>query len=194
MNVLKIHTHMITLTVLLLAGCTQTPQQVWLAPTVHVQASFEGNGTTIAVNVVDGRPSKSLGYFGKTRDASSEITTAQDITAVVAQEILTGMRNKGFVVVDGKSKGDAKLTVEVRLLDYSTAPDTLTGSVNIKSALRVVAAKNGKYLEKTYRADNEKRVVVVPSAATNEQWINEAFSDVLRQLFADSQLSLFLTQ
>ena len=98
------------------------------------------------------------------------------------------------MVFGEQTSQDAKLNVEVQLLEYATSPNTWTGDVYIKSAMKAVASKHGKTLEKMYRANFDKRVVVVPTAATNEQWINEALGDVLRQLLEDRDLSFFLTE
>jgi hypothetical protein len=60
--------------------------------------------------------------------------------------------------------------------------------------LKAVASKNGKTYEKMYRTEKEERVVIVPTADTNEKWINEALSDVLKQLLYDDGLTIFLAQ
>ena len=194
MKALKSITGILSLTLLLLAGCAQSPQRVWLEPKLNVPTSSLGEGKVVAVDVVDRRPSPSLGNFGKSRDASTELSTEQDVALVVKQEVIAGMRKKGFVAVEEQSNRDAKLNVEVQLLEYATSPNTWTGDVYIKSAMKAVASKNGKTLEKMYRANFDKRVVVVPTAANNEQWINEALGDVLRQLLEDRDLSSFLTE
>lgn len=194
MKALNSCVYMLTLTLLLVAGCAQAPQRVWLEPKLNVPSSSVGEGRVVAVDVVDRRPSPSLGNYGKSRDTSTELSTEQDIALVVKQEVIAGMRKKGFVAVEEQTSRDAKLNVELLSLEYATSPNTWTGDVYIKSAMKTVASKNGKTLEKMYRANFDKRVVVVPTAATNEQWINEALGDVLRQLLEDGELSLFLTQ
>ncbi len=110
------------------------------------------------------------------------------------KEIIEGLKKKGFTAVDDTSASSTKLSVEVRLLEYSTSQGFWTGGVNIKGALKAVASKNGKSYEKMYRTDKEERVVVVPTAQTNEKWINDALSEVLKQLLDDNGLTLFLTQ
>lgn len=185
---------LLTITLLLLAGCAQSPQQVWLEPKLNVPPSSLGEGRVVAVDVVDRRPNASLGNYGKSRDASTELSTGQDIALVVKQEVISGMRKKSFVAVEEQANRDARINVEVLSLEYATSPNTWTGDVYIKSAIKATASKNGKTLEKMYRANFDKRVVVVPTATTNEQWLNEALGDVLRQLLEDRELSLFLTQ
>lgn len=179
---------------LCLSGCAFNPQQVNLAPTVSVMSSSEGKAAAVAVHVVDERPSKSLGRRGTAYGAAAEITAAQDVGAVVQKEIIEGLRKKGFAATDENGSAGAKLSVEVRLLEYSTSQGFWTGGVNIRGALKAVATKNGKTYEKMYRTDKEERVAVVPTAETNAKWINGALSEVLRQLLDDSGLFMFLTQ
>ncbi len=193
-------THKISSSIILIAallasaGCAFTPQQANIAPTVTVMSSSEGKGVAVAVRVTDERPSKSLGRRGTAVGAAAEITAAQDVAAVVQKEIIDGLKKKGFVAVEDSGASSTKLSVEVRLLEYSTSQGFWTGGVNIKGALKAVASKNGKTYEKMYRTDKEERVVVVPTAETNEKWINGALSEVLRQLLDDNGLTMFLTQ
>ena len=165
-----------------------------IAPTVTVVSSSEGTGVAVAVRVTDERPSKSLGRRGTGIGDAAEITAAQDLAAVVQKEIIDGLKKKGFVAVDDSGASSTKLSVEVRLLEYSTSTGFFTGGVHIKGALKAVASKNGKTYEKMYRTEKEERVVIVPTADTNEKWINEALGDVLKQLMDDGGLTIFLTQ
>jgi uncharacterized lipoprotein len=176
----------------LLYGCAFTSQQASLRPTVSFSSSNEGKNVAVAVRVVDERPSKSLGRRGTAYGAAAEITAAQDVAAVVQQQIIDGLRKKGFNPVDYGEQKDPRLTVEVRLLEYSTSQGFWTGGVHIKGALKAIAVRTGSNYERMYRSEKEERVVVVPTAETNEQWINDALNEVLRQLFEDTGLFRFL--
>ena len=175
-------------------GCAFTPQTANIAPTVDVVSSSEGKGIIVALSVTDERPSKSLGHRGAGFSNGAEIKEAQDLPAIVQKEVTDGLRKKGFLVVDGSGSSNAKLVVEIRLLDYSTSVGFWTGGVDLKGALKAVANKNGKTYEKMYRYDKEERIVFVPGADTNEKWINAALSNVLTQLLDDNGLTMFLTQ
>lgn len=194
MNKMKACFSLTVIATLLLSGCAFTPQKANIAPTVSVMNSSEGQGIAVSVRVSDERPSKSLGRRGTAYGAAAEITAAQDVAAIAQKEILTGLRKKGFVATDSESSAPAQLIVEVRLLEYSTSQGFWTGGVHIKGALKAVALKDGKTYEKMYRSEKEERVVVVPTAETNEMWINSAFSDVLTQLLDDNGLIMFLSQ
>jgi len=53
------------------------------------------------------------------------------------------------------------------------------------AALKGVSVRDGKTYERMYRYDNEKRVVVVPTANRNDEMLNAALTDVMTQFFDD---------
>ena len=149
-----IRSSMIALVALLtLSGCAFTPQTANIAPFVTVMTSSEGKGVAVVVRVTDERPSKSLGRRGTAYGAAAEITAAQDIAVVVQKELIVGLKKKGFGVVDDSDGTNAKLSVEVRLLEYTTAQGFWTGGVIVRSAVKAVATKNGRTYEKLYRTE-----------------------------------------
>ena len=175
-----------------MSGCAFTPQQATLAPAVNIVTSAEGKGVPVALRVVDERSSKSLGRRGTAYGAAAEITSAQDVAVIVQQQMIDGLKKKGFEPLDYDEGKSPRMTVEIRMLEYSTAQGFWTGGVQIQGAMKAIASKNGKMYEHMYRSEKKERVVVVPTAKTNEQWINSALSDVLNQLFEDSGLFTFL--
>lgn len=177
-----------------LGGCAFTPQQANLAPIVSIASSNEGNNVTVAVRVLDERLSKTLGRRGTAYGAAAEITAAQDVAVVVQKHILAGLREKGFNPVDYAEAKDPSLTVEVRLLEYSTSTGFWTGGVHIKGAVKAIAVRGGANYERMYRTEKEERVVVVPTAEMNEQWLNTALSNVLHEMFEDVGLFRFLAK
>jgi uncharacterized lipoprotein YajG len=176
-----------------LGGCAFTPQKAALAPVVSVATSSEGKGVVVAVRVVDERPSKSLGHRGGGYGAAAEITSTEDVAMVVQKQVVEGLKKKGFEIVDYDDAKDPRLTVEVRLLEYSTSMGFWTGGVAIQGAIKAVASRGGKTYDHMYRSEKKERVVIVPNAKTNEGWINSALGDVLSQMFDDAVLVKFLT-
>ncbi len=177
----------------LLGGCAFAPQKATLAPVVDVASSSEGEGITVAVRVVDERPSKSLGRRGTAYGAAAEITTDQDLAVIVQQQLTDGLKKKGFEVMDYSDNKDPRLSIEIRLLEYTTSQGFWTGGVQIQGAIKAVAAHNGDSFERLYRSEKNERIVIVPTAATNESWINTALSDLMNQLFEDVDLFRFLS-
>ncbi|HET6912962.1 MAG TPA: YajG family lipoprotein [Rhodanobacteraceae bacterium] len=176
----------------LLSGCAFNAENVNLHPTISSPHTSEGQGVSVAVHVVDDRASKSLGHRGTAYGAAAEITTNADVAAIVSDKVAQALAARGFTVNGPDRENSAKLTVEVRLLDYSTSTGFWTGGVQVQAALKAVASKSGKNFEQMYRSNNEHRVVVVPPADTNEEWINETLGDVITKLVSDDKLIEFL--
>ena len=179
---------------LILTGCAFSPQKANLRPLVDITQGAEGQGITVAVRVVDERPSQSLGRRGTAYGAAAEITSGSDLETVVRVKVSTALSARGFTVNAAGVASNAKLTVEIRLLEYSTSQGFWTGGVQIQGALKALASKNGNDYEQFYRSNKEERVAVVPTAKTNEEWINAALSDVLNQLASDPKLIDFLAR
>lgn len=160
---------------------------------VSVMESSEGKNVQVAIRVMDERPSKSLGHRGSAYGKAAEITSLEEIAVIVQREVANGLRKKGFTTADYSHEASPRMTIEIRLLEYSTSTGFWTGGVHIKGALKVQATNAGKSYEKFYRSEKEERVVVVPTAETNEKWINDALSDLLTQLLEDNALIQFLS-
>jgi len=172
----------------LLTGCAFTPQEANLDPTISVMPSQEGQGVTVSVNVVDERPSKSLGHRGSGYGKGAEITATQDLDVVVYDKVTAALRTKGFTVADAGVESPVSLKIEVRLLEYTTSVGFWTGGVHVNGALKAIADNNGEIYERMYRSDDEERVVFVPDATSNEKMINESLSFLLNQVIGDNAL------
>ena len=177
-------------------GCTNiVPQQANLSPKVSVIASNEGRNIAVGVRVIDERASKDLGRHGFASTNTAEITATQDIVMVVQQQVLDGLRMKGFNPVKYGAPKEPQLTIEIRLLEYTTFQLNLwTGDIRVKGALKAVATRASSNYERMYRSENEKSIerAGLPSAEWNEQFINATLTDLLNDLFKDKDLFKFL--
>jgi uncharacterized lipoprotein YajG len=169
----------------LASGCAFTPQVAQINPNLEVASGDLGAGITVAFRVVDERDTKTIGNRGAAFGKGAKITSAQDVAALVHQEIAEGLGKKGFGITDYREDASPRLTVELRSLEYGTSVGFWTGGVQIVAALKGVGVKDGKTYERMYRYDNEKRVVVVPTAGKNDEMLNLALTDVLAQFFDD---------
>ncbi|MHB1944300.1 YajG family lipoprotein [Metallibacterium sp.] len=183
---------LVALAVALLSGCAFNAQTVNLRPTVPNVHSTIGQGVSVAVRVFDERASKSLGHRGGAEGAAAEITTNSNVAALVAEQVTRALQDKGFTVLGPNANGNAKLTVDIRLLQYSTSVGFWTGGIEIQATLEAKAEKAGKKYEKMYRVKNEQRAIIVPTADKNAEWINQALGDVITKLVSDQKLLTFL--
>jgi len=148
-----------------LVSCAYTPQTARLEPNVNIATSSEGKGATVSVKVVDERPEDTIGHRGAAAlFKGAEISLNQDLEKLFQTEI------------------------------YYTSTGFWTGGVHTKAAVKAMANVEGDSYENFYRVENEKRVVIVPTAEANEKLINEILNDILKKLFDDSELINFLAK
>jgi uncharacterized lipoprotein YajG len=169
-------------------SCAFTTQTAVLDAEIEMPESNEGGGSTVHVKVVDERPDKGLGHRGTAYGKGAPITTEQDMESLILEELLTGLAKKGFTPMRCGADNEPNLKVEIRLFKYSTSTGFWTGGIHTKAAFKVFADAHGNTYEKMYRVDNEDRVVVVPTAETNQEYLNKLLTDVLLQLFEDREL------
>jgi uncharacterized lipoprotein YajG len=151
-----------------------------------------GKNKKVGVRVVDERPSATLGRRGIGGTTGAKITTAQDLSEVVKKKVFEGLINMGFAPVNYRLQKEPRLTIEIRFLDYSTSAGFWTGKVQIRGAIKAIAAKKGDMYDKMYRVEKEETIMAVPGAERNERMINDVLSDVLAKLFNDVDLFEFL--
>jgi uncharacterized lipoprotein YajG len=179
---------------LMFTGCAFNAQKATFNPIVNVASSNAGKGSQVGLKVDDERPSSSLGHRGNAYGAAAEITTDQDLAALIREKVASGLTKEGYQVVNYLQSSGARLTLELRDLKYSTSTGFWTGGVDVDGAIKAIGSNGGDTYEKLYRTDKKSRVVVVPTAGTNEQWLNEALSDLLRQVFEDPELAALLSR
>ena len=181
----------------ILMGCAFTPQQVTFNPKLDtITNSNQGNNVSVSVQVSDERVSKSLGRRGSGYGPAAEISSTENLADIVNDQLVSGLRKKGFNAVSAKNDAgtNAKLLIEIRLLEYSTSMGFWTGGVHIKGAVKALAQKNNKAFDQIYRVEKEERVVVVPTAETNSEWLNQTLTELLTQVLQDANLVNFLAQ
>jgi uncharacterized lipoprotein YajG len=176
----------------LLSGCVWVHQTAILKLDPQITPSSVGHGATIAVRVLDKRPTQTLGYRGLDSQNAS-ITTDQDVVALFQQKILQGLERKGFNALGYGEPSPRLLTVEIRQIEYSTDMEFWKGTIRAKAALRAFSTKDGAIFDKTYVGARKDTVVEAPPAKTNERLINGAISDAVLYLLEDERLVWFLT-
>jgi uncharacterized lipoprotein YajG len=187
-----LRTFLLAACAVLITACAFTPQQATLAPKAYVSESSEGAGTPVTLRVNDERPTKQLGNRGSVYGKMAAITTKQDVAVVISEQLTAGLKRRGYSVQSTSREGQPDLAVELRALDYSTSTGFWTGGVQVTAAMKVRVVRGSQTYEKMYRSEHEERVVVVPTAATNEGWLNRALDELLAQFFDDAGLFTFL--
>ena len=168
-------------------------QKALLNPILDVKSENVGNNIQVGVKVLDERPEKILGYRGAASvSKGGVITTDQEVAEVFSEKIKEGLTIKGFQPTSYSDDISRTLKIEIRSLEYYTSTGFWTGGIHTKASLKAIAQNSGKEYEEYYRGGNEERIMVVPSAEENDNFINIAVSEVLEKLFNDKKLFEFL--
>lgn len=176
-----------------MVACADKPQSVKLIPDVPVIESSQGKGKLIRVKVVDRRPNNVIGYRSSSSISNGgEITLSQSLEKLVLYESIKGLIKKGFNPLVCKPDESPVLTIDIQEFRYYTTTSFWTGAVHTQATLKAKSVINNRHYENTYTVGNEKKNVVVSTAAQNEQIINEMLNDILKKLLDDNQLIDFM--
>lgn len=180
----------------LMFGCAFTPQQVHFEPQVRQAATITPSPTpttlpAISLVTSDERTSSAIGSRGLGVGMSAEITTTDDIAALVHGQVSTALTAQGFKLSDASPDASRnELRVEVRNLEYKVTPGIITGHLRAESALKGICSSGGRRgYEHLYRGESTEEVFVVQFAESNAKHLNVALSKALEQLIADRPLT-----
>tara|TARA_R110001583_G_scaffold89304_1_gene230623 strand:+ start:873 stop:1448 length:576 start_codon:yes stop_codon:yes gene_type:complete len=172
----------------LLSSCALTPQQVNLSPDVNVNKTSLGNGQNIILTTVDERTTSTIGNRG-IAGFGADITSDNDVVAIVRLEIIKGLEAQSFVISNELNNGPKELRVEIRNLEYKLTSGIFTGTLRTESALKGICLVNGKRsYEHLYRGGSEEQVLVAQFANENSAHINKALTEVIEDLLNDKSL------
>ena len=175
---------------LLLSACSTAPQRLDLKPTIDVTARNVGQGTPVAVQVIDRRPLTEAQRSG----AVSGIDPAVNVVDVVYREATRALEQLGFAVEPAPTPLSNTLTLEVLQITYDLSSAVMKKTVFVDADIRAAAAAGGNTYTTTYRAHQEQEVAFHPAPALSQRLVNQTVSNALSRAFADPQLLGTLTQ
>ncbi|MEO8426981.1 MAG: YajG family lipoprotein [Verrucomicrobiota bacterium] len=173
------------------SGCAWAPQKLTIRAQPQFSKSAVGDGTTVAVLVVDARPSALIGYRGLDSQLA-KIQTEQDVVRIVQNSLIEGLKGKGFNATPYDRQSSLTLRAEIRQIEYSTSMDMWKGSIHAKAVVAAYSKKADRVHDRVYRVEKDQAVLEAPSAQINERLINSAISEVLERIVEDQNLTEFL--
>jgi uncharacterized lipoprotein len=174
----------------LLAACSTAPQRLDLRPTIDITARNLGQGTPVAVQVIDRRQLTEAQRSG----AVTGIDPAVNVVDVVYQEATRVLEQLGFAVEPSASPLSNTLTLELLQINYDLTSAVMKKTVFVDADVRATAKAGGNSYATTYRAHQEQEVAFHPAPALSQRLVNETLSSALSRVFADPQLMGVLTQ
>ena len=173
-----------------LAACSTAPQRLELKPTIDITARNLGQGTPVAVTVIDRRELTEAQRSG----GVTGIDPAVNVVDVVYQEATRALEQLGFAVEPSASPLSNTLTLELLNINYDLSTAVMKKTVFVDADIRATATAGGNTFATTYRAHQEQEVAFLPSPALSQRLVNETLSNALSRTLADPQLMAVLTQ
>jgi uncharacterized lipoprotein YajG len=174
----------------LLAACSTAPQRLDLKPAIDVTARNLGQGTPVAVTVIDRRQLTEAQRSGSV----TGVDPALNVVDVVYQEATRALERLGFAVEPSATPLGNTLTLELLNIEYDLSSAVMKKTVFVDADVRATAAAGGNTFATTYRAHQEQEVAFLPSPALSQRLVNETLSNALSRALADPQLMGVLTQ
>ena len=172
------------------AACVYGPQQVRVAPELHLTHAIDGAGKTVRLSVADERASKSLGQT----DEGADFTLQGKLPNVIESAIRTTLEKQGFNSSRNARKGAANLRVEIRRLAYNIKPGFLFKSARAESEINAVCkSASGAEFVKPYNGLLEKRVFFL-GWNKDEEILSAAVSEAIDKLLNDKELGACLAE
>lgn len=171
----------VVLTVLLLAGCAQTGQQLRLAPDAEVDESAIGDGRTVALRVVDEREHPRLGQLENRDGEHADLVGTAEVEDVVRQAVEEGLRANGFTVSDWDADASRRLEIRVLDLDHRVSAG-VSRNVSTRIELRSEGHRGESRVSGQARARDSDRITYRPSAEDNQAYLDAVLSRALGRL------------
>ncbi|MBI4006163.1 MAG: hypothetical protein HY356_05805 [Gammaproteobacteria bacterium] len=176
-----------------LTGCALSPQTVVINPDIQVDNNAAGTKVTrINLEVVDKRSSNIIGQRGGVYEATSHISTDDNMTGTLQKKLAKAFTEIGYIVAANGEAADAGLTVEISNIKYIAHSEKVIKSIETKVEMRTICRKNSQEYTGTYNATRKKDVITTPGIEENEKLVNEALAIVLQRIVKDDELFAFL--
>lgn len=174
-----------------LTGCALSPQQIEMKPTAEVQPANRGNNQPVQVIAVDSRDSKAFGSRGGVYKDTSLVQPANDLRPAIAETVRQGLQTLGY---NAFNPGDEATTLEVRLekLEYIPEEGSVVNEVTLNLELVAEARRDDTTHVGTYKSSVEHDLPFTPSAARNQEMVNDILSRSIERMLNDPEMQAFL--
>lgn len=190
---MKFHVHgfLFLLSFICLSGCAQlSPQMVTFEPSIPTDQLIQGDSTT-ALEVLDNRESRIIGYRGGVYEETSTIQSSLPLDETVHSLALQVLERAGIEVTGMLPQ--MSMTISIDELSYisenlraNTQRTTATAAVSIRVQKDNVIFENG------YRTSQYIDTFGYPSDERNDELLNQVFDSVLERMFSDDGLEEFI--
>ena len=175
---------------IVLAACALQPQVLPITPQLDVsRAPHRGDGRSIALDTIDGRPNNIVGYRDPS-DTNSAITTAPETMRVIKREVEGAYAELGFRVVPQGEEADITLEVRLTELGYTRQNNNVVNNnIHTGATIEATSVMHSKTVTGTYRDSQGKEMVLKPNLEDNATLMNKHLAAALARMVADPRLT-----
>jgi len=171
---------------LTLAGCASSPQQLSPQPQITAPIAPVGQGQPVAVRVVDGRSSFTLGTRGGLYpDTSVVVVPTQNVLPQLQAIADKAVREMGFTPSPNAGPGVPQLTLTLADLSYQSPKELYVTSSNVGATFQVDVSNSQRSYRGRYSASLDQRFGMAPNAEANTKLVSDVLSDALTRVFKD---------
>ena len=171
------------------AACALQPQTLPITPQVDLaNAPPRGNGRTLALDVIDGRPDNVVGYRDPA-DTNSAITTAPETIRVIKRAVEQAYGNLGFQVVGTGEPADITLEVRLTELGYSRDKSRMVENVTTGATVEVTSVMHTKSVTGTFHDGQGRENLLRPNLQENAEIMNKHLGAALSRMVADPRMT-----
>nr|MBF0683265.1 hypothetical protein [Pseudomonas sp.] len=180
---------------LVLAGCAHSPQQLDPTPKLNSEISPVGQGQPVAVRVVDGRTSPTLGTRGGLYPETSSVSVpGAKLLPKLQAQAEAAVRLLGFTP-SANAYNAPQLTLTLADLKYQSPKEGLyVTEANIGATFRVEVQNGGRRYTGRYGATLNQRFGMAPNEQTNTKLVSDVLSDALTRVFKDDNIGRLLAE
>lgn len=180
---------------LALAGCAHSPQQLDPTPRLTSEISPVGQGQQVAVRIVDGRSSPTLGTRGGLYpETSAVIVPGAKLLPKLQAQAEAAVRLLGFTPSPNAFNAP-QLTLTLADLKYQSPKEGLyVTEANIGATFRAEVQNGGRRYTGRYGATLNQRFGMAPNEQTNTKLVSDVLSDALTRVFKDQNIGQLLAE
>lgn len=173
-----------------LSACAFTPHDVEVTAKAPTDVSTVGEGVNIVIELIDDRETTTVGQRGAQMMGAD--ITANQVMATLERELTAGFEAKGFTVVNSVEAADAEVETRLRAFKFFIETGFFSGTENTSVAVGIEGKRGNSDYDRVYRSSSEHGALFVPAAASIEDKLNAALTDVLNKIFSDDKLMNYL--
>ena len=179
----------ILVVLMLLVGCSSTPQKLTVAPQLQF-SELSGANTGVELIINDKRENTArLGY--RNAKNQGEITFNASLSSSLGESIQQALLDQGIEMKKGPEPL-TKLEIQVLELYYRSPDETWVSHIEMGAKILVSVSRGNTNIKKRFASNRSQDVATAPTAEFNENFMNAMLSELLNKALNDKEIANFL--